>query len=136
MASSHTKGAWPNFNRLLKLKHWNDCYVYDFFFYFYYCGTVCNSKVCTVLYFYLYIYLKKMENYIYFLMFNKTDSSLYFLTLEKVAVSLPTKCLRNPTSGSVLIGDYRYGPASFVRDEAINPILSLVVGGKYIFIYQ
>ena len=46
-------------------------------------------------------------------MLNKTDTSLYFLTLEKVAVSLPTKCLSNPTSGSVLIGDYRLGPAHF-----------------------
>ena len=36
---------------------------------------------------------------------NETDTSLYFLTVEKVAVFLPTKCLRNPTSGSALIGD-------------------------------
>ena len=43
------------------------------------------------------IYLKKK--------FNEIDTSLYFLTVEKVSVSLPTKCLSNPTSGSALIGD-------------------------------
>ena len=51
---------------------------------------------------------------------NTIDTSLYFLTVEKVAVSLPTKCLSDPTSGSVLIGNYRLGPAPFVWDEAIN----------------
>src|SRR5258705_4658844 len=30
-----------------------------------------------------------------------------------MAVSLPTKCLSNPTSGSVLIGDYRLCPTHF-----------------------
>ena len=33
---------------------------------------------------------------------NKTDISLHFLTVVKVAVSLPTKCLVNYTSGSAL----------------------------------
>src|SRR5258705_2387767 len=41
---------------------------------------------------------------------QQTDTTLYFLTLEKVAVSLPTKCLSDPTSGSVFIGIYKLGP--------------------------
>src|SRR5258705_5923371 len=41
-----------------------------------------------------------------FLKLNETDTSLYFLTLERVAVSLPTKCLGNPTSGSASGGDF------------------------------
>ena len=53
---------------------------------------------------------------------NETDTSLYLLTLEKVAVSLPTKCLSNPTSGSVLIGNYRLGHAHLPKCEAINPV--------------
>ena len=36
---------------------------------------------------------------------NETDTSSYFLTVAKVTVSLPTKCLRNPMSGSAWIGD-------------------------------
>src|SRR5258705_8326671 len=31
-------------NRLLELNHYNDCYIFDFFFYFCYCGAVCKSK--------------------------------------------------------------------------------------------
>ncbi len=46
-----------------------------------------------------------MENIYIFKKLNETDTSLYFLTVEKVAVSLPTKCLSNPTIGSALIGD-------------------------------
>ncbi len=47
--------------------------------------------------------------------FDKTDTSLYVLTIEKVAVSLPKKCLRNPSSGSVLIGDDRLsGPRPLI----------------------
>ena len=58
-------------------------------------------KVCTFLYFFQkYKFVNKMGNNI-FLKLNKTDTSLYFLTLEKVAVSLPTKCLSDPTRGSV-----------------------------------
>ena len=37
---------------------------------------------------------------------NESDTCLYFLTVEKVAISRPTECLRNPTSGSVLICHY------------------------------
>src|SRR5258705_4812549 len=42
---------------------------------------------------------------------QQTDTTLYFLTLEKVSVSLPAKCLSDPTSGSVFIGNYKLGPA-------------------------
>src|SRR5258705_11072457 len=98
MASHLGKWAWPNLYSPIKLNHWNDCYVHDFFIYFYYCGTVCNSKS---LYFFVIfsktIICEKMGNL--FNQFNKTDTSLYLLTLEKVTVSLPTKCLSNPTSG-------------------------------------
>ena len=46
---------------------------------------------------------------------RETDTSLYFLTVEKVAVSLPTKCLRNPTTGSALIGDEPVSAAMFFQ---------------------
>src|SRR5258705_5906203 len=42
----------------------------------------------------------------YFKKLNETDTSLYFLTVEKTVVSLPTKCLGNPTRGSASGGDY------------------------------
>ena len=74
-------------------------------FNFYYCGTIykSNSPYFFVLFSTIFfLNLKKL---------NETDTSLYFLTVEKVAVSLPTKCLSNPTSGSVLICDYRLGHA-------------------------
>src|SRR5258705_11926191 len=32
---------------------------------------------------------------------NKTNTSYYFLTVEKAAVSLPTKCLGNPMNISI-----------------------------------
>src|SRR5258705_2828021 len=70
---------------------------------------------------------------------NKTDTSLYFLTVEKVAVSLPTKCLSNPMSGSVLIGDYRLGPAHFPGQSSsygsnlCKRVIS--INGKYINTY-
>src|SRR5258705_8876657 len=110
-------------NRLLKLNHYNHCYIYDFFFYFYYCGTVCNSK--SQYFFVLFSkqhISKEWEIYIFFKL-NKTDTSLYFLTLKKVEVSLPTKCLSDPTSGSVLIGDYRLGHAPFPGFAYIKRIL-------------
>ena len=44
------------------------------------------------------IFLNKMEKYVYLKNLHETDTSLYFITAEKVAVSLPTKCLCNPTS--------------------------------------
>src|SRR5258705_1309490 len=85
-------------NRHLKLTRSNDFYFYDFYFYFFYFSTVWKSKS---LYFFLlkkniYIFLKKIDFFLKKL--NETDTSLYFLTVEKVTVSLPTKCLRNPTS--------------------------------------
>ena len=47
---------------------------------------------------------------IYYLIFfkkgNKTYNLLEFQTVEKVVVSLHTKCLSSPTRGSVLIGDF------------------------------
>ena len=52
-----------------------------------------------------------MGKYIFWKKLHETDTSLDFLIVEKVAVSLPRKSLSNPTSGSVLIGDYRLGPA-------------------------
>src|SRR5258705_8917936 len=77
-------------------------------------------KVCTFFYF-----CKKKnifeKNGNLFFSCNKTDTSLYFLTVEKVAVSLPTKCRRNPTSGSALIGDHRFGHAHFLQRGNINP---------------
>ena len=67
---------------------------------------------------------KKKGNNFFMKMFDETDTSLsYFLTLEKVAVSLPTKCLSNPTSGSVLKGNYRLGHAHLPKCEAINRII-------------
>src|SRR5258705_2852671 len=74
-------------NRQLKLTRSND--FYDF--YFYYFSTVWKSKSLYFFYFFQkYIFLKKL---------NETDTSLYFETVEKVTVSLPTKCLINHTSG-------------------------------------
>ena len=58
-------------------------------------------------------YIRANTVYIFLKKFHETDTSLDFLTVEKVAVSLPTKCLSNPTSGSVLIGDYMLGHAHF-----------------------
>src|SRR5258705_11149106 len=76
-------------------------------------------KVCTFLYFFkIYIFLNTMGNNLFLKKFIKTDTSLYFLTLEMVA--LPTKCLSNPTNGSVLIGNYRLGHAHLPKCEAIN----------------
>ncbi len=77
-------------NCLLKQNHQNDCYIYDF--YFYYCGTVLNC---------LKVFQKKLscENWnVFFLKLHETDTSLYFLTVEKVVVSLSIKCLRNATN--------------------------------------
>ena len=104
------KGCGLICNRLRKLNHVNECYIYNFFSYCYYCRTVCNSKS---LYFFVlfqkYIYFWKNWKYIFLKKLNKADTSLYFLTLENVSVSLPTKCLSDPTSGLVLIGNYRLG---------------------------
>ena len=55
--------------------------------------------VCFFVLFRIKIFLTKMGNLYLFEKVNKTDTSLYFLTVEKVAVSLPTKCLSNPTNG-------------------------------------
>ncbi len=62
-----------------------------------------------------------MENLFFGKTLNKTDTSLYFLTVGKVLVSLPTKFLRNPTSGSAVMGYYRLGPAHFLQRGNINP---------------
>src|SRR5258705_3774524 len=70
----------------------------------YYCSTGCKSK--GMYFFHIYIYIYILNSGIFFFKVNEPDTSLYFLTVEKVAVSLPAKCLRNPTSGSALIGDY------------------------------
>src|SRR5258705_11696005 len=64
----------------------------------------------------VYIYILKKIGKKIFLQLNTIDTSLYFLTAEKMAVSLPTKRLSDPTSGSVLIGDYRLGPAHYFRE--------------------
>ena len=56
-----------------------------------------------------------MENIYFLKKLHESDTSLDFLSVENVAVSLPTKYLSNPTSGSVLIGDYRFGSAQFPR---------------------
>src|SRR5258705_742795 len=72
--------------------------------------------LCT---FFKKIYFRKKWEII-FLNLNKTDTSIHFLTLEKVAVSLPTKCLSDPTIGSVLISGYRFGPAHFPGFAYIN----------------
>ena len=96
-------------------------YFYDFFFYFYYCGTVCKSKS---LYF---LVLKKKLKCIFFKKLNETDASLDFLTVEKVAVSLPTKYVSNPTSGSDLIRDYRLGHAHNPGFAYMNPDLNVTV---------
>src|SRR5258705_13388005 len=61
-----------------------------------------------------------MENLFFGKTLNKTDTSLYFLTVRKVLVSLPTKFLRNPTSGSAVMGYYKLGPAHFLQRENIN----------------
>ena len=60
------------------------------------------------------------NSFLLLLILNKIDTSLYFITLEKVGISLPTKCLSDPTSGSVLIGDYRLSHAHFPECETIN----------------
>ena len=62
-----------------------------------------------------------MGNMYIFLKLNKMGTSLYFLTVEKVAVSLPTKCLSDPTSGLVFIGDYILGPAPCREVGDTNP---------------
>src|SRR5258705_12016304 len=64
--------------------------------------TVWNSKSLSFIY--LFLQKKYFKLDFLFLRFNKTDTSLYFLTVEQVAVSLLTKCLSNPTSGSPLTG--------------------------------
>ena len=51
----------------------------------------------------------RREGYVlnyYELPVHETDTSLDFRTVEKVAVSLPTKYLSSPTSGSALICDF------------------------------
>ena len=62
-------------------------------------------KVCT---FFLIkkkkIIFEKDGNKFFLKKWNETDTSLYFLTVEKVMVSLLTKCLSRPTIGSALIG--------------------------------
>ncbi len=53
-------------------------------------------------------------------MLDETDTSIYFLIVEKVAVSLPTKCASNSESGSGLIGDNWLGHAHFPVFAYIN----------------
>src|SRR5258705_12998276 len=64
--------------------------------------------------------LKKLENFFFVFKLNETGTSLYFLTVEKVAVSLPTKCLSNPTSGSALIGDEQVFSRRYFQRGDIN----------------
>ena len=63
-----------------------------------------NLIVCTFFYFFQKNMFKKCK-ISFFEKLNENDTSLYFITVEKVTISLPTKCLRNPTRGLVLIGD-------------------------------
>src|SRR5258705_12463861 len=74
-----------------------------------------NLKVCT------FSTLLKKGNYCFFLKLNETDTSLDFLIVEKVAVSLPTKCLSNPTSGSVLIGTLTLCILLYIRRKLFCP---------------
>ena len=74
------------------------------------CVCVC---VCVCLFVFVFVFVCVFKS-------TKADTSLYFLILEKVAVSLPTKFLSNPKSGSVLIGDYRFGSAHFPEVGIIN----------------
>ncbi len=78
-------------------------------------------KVCIFFYFLqnIYIFEKNGNNCL-------SDTSLYFLTVEKVAVSLPTKCSSIPASGSVLMGDYLLGHAHFPGQGKSNPIPQLM----------
>ena len=68
-----------------------------------------------------------MENNFFLKKLNETDTSLYFLTVETVAVSFPTKCLSNPTSGSILMCDYKLGPAHFPGQGNSNLLYSLEI---------
>ncbi len=43
----------------------------------------------------------------------KTGISLSFLSVQKVELSLPINFITDPTSGSILIGDYKLGHAPF-----------------------
>ena len=53
---------------------------------------------------YIYIFEKKGNDF-FFEKVLQTDKTLYFVTLEKMAIRLPTKCLSNYMSGLALIGD-------------------------------
>src|SRR5258705_11649379 len=76
-------------NRQLKRNRSSDFHFYDFYCYFYYFSTVFKSKS---LYFFLFFFY--FCN-VCFLKLNEIDTSLYFLTVEKVLVSLLTQCLSN-----------------------------------------
>ena len=77
-----------------------------------------------------------MGNNFFWRKFNTTDTSLYFQTLEKVAISLPTKFLSNPRSGSVLISNYRLGHAHLPKCEAINRKKYTLLGFPTVEKYQ
>src|SRR5258705_795808 len=78
-------------------------------------------KDCTFVYFFNTFFLNNGKTF-FLKKLNKTDTFLYFLTVEKMALSLPPKCLRNPTSGSAVMSDYRLGPAHFLQRGNINPL--------------
>src|SRR5258705_14021747 len=99
-------------NRQLNLTRSNNCYFFDFYFYSF--STVWNSK--SLLFSTLLIILKWILKKL-----NEADTYLYFLTVQKVTVSLPTKCLRNPTSGSALIGDIPVFSRHFVPKRGHQP---------------
>src|SRR5258705_4336588 len=84
-------------------------------------------KVCTFLYFFqTNLFLEKMEKYIFLKKLHETDTSLDFLTVEKVAVSLPTKFLSNHTSGSVLIGNLQVTRRPFPEIPLHQPCFLLL----------
>ena len=79
----------------------------------------------------IFFFGKKRENNVCFFMLDETDTSIYFLIVEKVAVSLPIKCTSNPTSGSGLIGDNWLGHAHNPGFVYTNRFLFLQNAGKH-----
>src|SRR5258705_13117811 len=78
-----------------------------------------NLKVCIFSTLKKYIFEKKIT--FLWKKLYKTDTFLYVLTVEKAAVSLPTKCLGNPTSGTASGGDYTiFSPFQFQKGDMNN----------------
>src|SRR5258705_3196242 len=84
-----------------------------------------NLKVCIFSTLKKYIFEKKIT--FLWKKLYKTDTFLYVLTVEKAAVSLPTKFLGNPTSGSASGGDYTIFRLHHLPGREHQPVVVIIL---------